>query len=48
MLDCPEVFDCDEDGYAVVIVSAVGDELRDAVDRAVAGCPEFAISTTDS
>lgn len=45
MLDCPEVFDCDEDGYAVITVSAVGEELRVAVDRAVAGCPERAIST---
>jgi ferredoxin len=44
MLDCPEVFDCDEHGYSVVTVSTVGEELRVAVNRAVAACPERAIS----
>jgi ferredoxin len=48
MLDCPEVFDCDENGYAVVTVAALGEELRAAVDRAVRGCPERAISITGS
>jgi ferredoxin len=48
MLDCPDVFDCDENGYGVVTVSVVGEELRAAVDRSVAGCPERAISIADS
>ena len=48
MLDCPDVFDCDENGYGVVAVSALGEELRPAVDRCVRGCPERAISITES
>jgi ferredoxin len=48
MIECPEVFDCDDDGYGVVSLSAVGEGLRAAVGRAVAGCPEFAISITDA
>ena len=47
ILDCPDVFDCDENGYGVVTVAAVGEELRAAVDRSVAACPERAISITD-
>lgn len=48
ILDCPDVFDCDENGYGVVTVSAVGEELRAAVDRCVAGCPERAIGIAES
>jgi ferredoxin len=48
MIECPEVFDCDDDGYGVVSLPAVGEGLRAAVGRAVAGCPEFAISITDA
>lgn len=48
MLDCPDIFDCDEHWYGVVTVSVVGEELRAAVDRSVAGGPERAISIADS
>jgi ferredoxin len=47
ILDCPEVFDCDEAGYGVVTVSSVEEDLRTAVDRSVAGCPEGAITIAD-
>lgn len=47
VLDCPEVFDCDDDGFGIVKTDEVQEDLRNAVMRAVAGCPEFAISVTD-
>jgi ferredoxin len=46
VMDCPEVFDFDDQGFGFVKpdVDEVADEHREAVLRAVAGCPEFAIS----
>lgn len=45
-LVCPEVFDTDEDGHAVVIAAHITTELEPAVRDAVANCPELAISIT--
>jgi ferredoxin len=41
---CPEVFELSDAGYAVVRVDAVSAEQRDAVRKAIAQCPERAIS----
>lgn len=43
----PEVFDLDDDGYAVVLVAEVPDEQVEAVRKAVQQCPTGAINTTD-
>lgn len=45
MLECPEVFDEDEQGYPVVMLAAIPDELVPAVRACVDDCPERAIST---
>lgn len=42
----PELFDCDDDGYPVVIADAETDQQRSDLARAVANCPEKAISST--
>jgi len=43
-MTAPDLFDCDDDGYPVVLKSATSpDELRD-LERAVGNCPEKAIS----
>jgi ferredoxin len=44
---CPEVFELHEDGYAIVRVSEVPQELEDAVRTAVTQCPSGAISIAD-
>jgi len=44
---CPEVFELHEDGYAVVKVSEVPQELEDAVRGAVNQCPSRAISLNE-
>jgi ferredoxin len=45
-LSSPEVFDVDDDGYGVVLVSEPGpDQLAD-VQLAIDNCPERAISLT--
>jgi ferredoxin len=44
MLDCPDVFDSDDQGFATVADSHIDDSLREQVQKAVEGCPEFAIS----
>ena len=44
---CPEVFELHDDGYAIVRVSEVPQELEDAVRAAVSQCPSGAISLTD-
>jgi ferredoxin len=44
---CPEVFELHDDGYAVVRVSDVPQELEDAVRKAVSQCPSRAISLSD-
>jgi len=41
---CPDVFDLTDDGYAVVLTSEVPGEFEEAVETAVAGCPEQAIT----
>ncbi len=45
-LICPEVFDLDESGFSVVILTHVSPENEAAVKDAVLNCPERAISTT--
>jgi len=44
-LICPDVFDLDESGFAVVISQHVPPRFEAAVLDAVANCPERAIST---
>jgi ferredoxin len=46
MLTCPEVFDEDEQGYPVVVVSDVPAKLQDAARRSAEDCPERAITIT--
>jgi ferredoxin len=41
---CPEVFSLDEEGHSVVSVADVPVELETKVDRAVANCPERALT----
>jgi ferredoxin len=43
MIECPEVFDGDEQGYVVVRTPDVPDALRAAVQRSVEDCPEGAL-----
>ena len=45
--DCPEVFGADEQGYAVVLLSPVPDNLRHETQRAESGCPERAITLSE-
>ena len=45
---CPEVFELHEDGYAIVRVSEVPQELEDAVRAAVSQCPSRAISLSEA
>ncbi len=44
---CSEVFELNDDGYAIVLVSEVPPELEDAVRQAVSQCPSNAISLGD-
>ena len=41
---CPDVFDLDDEGHAVVKVTDVPFELEASVGEAVANCPERAIT----
>lgn len=41
---CPELFDLDDDGLAVVLAPTVDRDVLDLVGRAVDSCPERAIS----
>lgn len=43
VIDCPDVFDTDDQGYVMVRVHDVPDALRPAVARAVDDCPEGAL-----
>jgi len=43
----PEIFDCDDDGYPVVIGSAETADAIAALERAMSNCPEHAISTSN-
>lgn len=41
----PELFDCDDEGYAVLRVHGdIGPEQEDAARLAADNCPEFAIT----
>lgn len=40
----PKLLDCDDSGYAVVLIELVPSELVDSASDAVANCPEGAIS----
>lgn len=42
-----EVFELHDDGYAVVLVSEVPEELEDVVREAVSQCPANAISVSE-
>jgi ferredoxin len=44
MAVCPEVFEADELGYAVVKIARVGPDLATAARLAEANCPERAIT----
>ena len=44
---CPEVFEMTDDGYAAADPSAVPTEFEDAVQEAIANCPERAIVASD-
>jgi ferredoxin len=46
VIECPDVFDSDEQGYVVVRVPDVPDTLRAAVQRSVEDCPEAALHIT--
>ena len=41
---CPEVFDLDDEGHAVVTVTEVPPELEAKVKNAASNCPERAIA----
>lgn len=44
----PELFDVDDEGYAVLLVTGeVPEELRDKAQLAVDNCPEYAISLAE-
>jgi ferredoxin len=45
---CPEVFESDEYGYAVVRLREVGPELEPQVRLAEADCPENAITVEEA
>lgn len=48
-MNAPELFDLsDEDGHAIVKISEVPPELVDSARIAVDGCPENAISLSES
>jgi ferredoxin len=43
MIECPQVFDSDEQGYVVLRIQDIPDSLRAAVQRSVDDCPEGAL-----
>ena len=44
----PELFDVDDEGYAVLLVEGeVPDELREKAELAADNCPEYAITLVD-
>lgn len=47
-LVAPDTFDCDDEGYPIVIGSASTPAQLQALRRAVSNCPERAISATPS
>jgi ferredoxin len=45
-MTCPDVFDVDDDGYAVVLVDEVPTADEALAQQAVVNCPEQAITIT--
>lgn len=43
MIECPQVFDSDEQGYVVLRVQDIPDSLQAAVRLSVEDCPEGAL-----
>jgi ferredoxin len=44
----PELFDVDDEGYAILLVTGeVPEELRDKAQLTVDNCPEYAIAVED-
>jgi ferredoxin len=43
----PEVFEPDDEGHSVGLVDEIPDDLLDQARRAVANCPESAITISD-
>ena len=43
----PGVFDCDDDGYGLVVADEVPPDLHDAARKGAGNCPEDAITITD-
>jgi ferredoxin len=41
-----DLFDVDDDGKGVVLIPEPGPELADDIEKAIASCPEQAISYT--
>ena len=48
VLICPEVFAFDDDAFGVVVLADPPSSLEPAARRAVANCPEQAISITSA
>lgn len=46
--DSPEIFEMDDQGYAVVVQPEISTDLAASVRRAEVGCPERAIVVTES
>lgn len=44
IVECPEAFDSDEQGFAVPTAPEFPESLRVAVQKCVDGCPEAALS----
>lgn len=44
----PEIFDCDEEGFAVVIADAPTDVQLGDLERAISNCPEQAVTATSA
>lgn len=45
---CPEVFELHDDGYAIVLVDEVPEDLQDLVRRAADQCPSRAITLDEA
>jgi ferredoxin len=44
----PEIFDCDEEGFAVVIGDATTDAQAGHLQRAISNCPEQAVTAASA
>lgn len=45
-MTAPDIFDCDDDGYPLVLADAVTEKQISELTRAVNNCPEQAVSTS--